>query len=212
MYNNDKVTIALPESKEFEAYREVIQNEFKVETPQFDGIKRAVTTAEANFLFLKPCNVGDAVWRELADIGIVGTEIAVEYAALDIANIGGINNRLMVNRAESAAEPLRRFSVLAVKGPWEDEIKAAVECNPSWIVALVTAYPKLLSVVSSLQKMPFTDYAAMSIDDNVETYPRALRLSGAAGVVITGETAQRNRLIEVLKLWDIWPEIITRKS
>lgn len=199
-----KTRVLLPKGRSMEACVSAIEQELEAELPRFDGGCQSSQTGDYEVFWLKPKDIGGLIAKELGDIGCVGTDVVTEH----ITN-SSFDNQVN-SRKVKTQDPMCRFSVLGLKGSGSKEIEMAMDADgryPSGFIYLPTAYPKTLAMAAG----PFMPYDLI-ISGCAEVYAKMLGSPGVADLVQTGQTAAANNLVEIEKLIDIYPEVITRRQ
>lgn len=203
-----KTRILLPKGRAMEACTSAVEQELGAEFPRYDGDCESSQTSDYDVFWLKPKDIGGLIAKDIGDIGCVGTDVVTEYI------MNASYDRQISSKKVKDQNPMCRFSVLGLKKGGAEEIEIAMDADgryASRFIYLPTAYPKTLTMAAGFNDLPFLPYN-VSVSGCVEVYAKMLGAPGVADLVQTGRTAEKNGLVECVKLLDVYPEILTRRA
>lgn len=203
-----KTRILLPKGEAMEPCTLVCERELGIELPRCDGKKLSSTTEDYDVYWLKPKDICELVGKGLGDLGLVGTDIVLEYVDSSLA-------KTIDTKIPKGTKSMCRFSVLGLVGLGEQRIRSVLNSDQrggSNTLELPTAYPRMLAGISAARDLPASPYMDVSISGSVEVYANLVGAPGVADLVDTGGTAAKNGLVEIQKLLDIYPELVTRRE
>lgn len=192
--------ILIPKGDDNEPCVAAFQAVSGIEVPSFKGETLQATACGRTFWKVKGRDIPSLLAQGWADIGLAGTDAKAESP-----QPGELTSLRLSQR------PMCRFSLLAETAMLE-QVDACLSQDQRFRARplfVPTTLPKLLANTASWNDLPLVPLK-VSITGSGEAMASLSGRGVVADLVSSGETASQNALIEVIKLCDIYPEVIAR--
>lgn len=194
--------IIIPSGDDNEPCIAAFQQTYDIEIPAFAGKCREATSQGRTFYKQKGIDIPWMIGDGLADIGLTGTDSALEDA--------GYRSRYIY---KTIGQPMCRFVLLSTMernlASKRDSMRDSNLAGYSSVEQVATSFPRYFSRVAASAGLPLVPYPR-EIRGGVEGVVRRLGLQLAADLVVSGDSAGDNKLTEVETLDYVFPAVIKR--
>ncbi len=191
--------ILVPSSKDSGAGIKAFTNVTGIEIPDDVWDKMESKSLGRRFRLVKGADMPGQLCAGWGDVAVASTELQIEFGQ---GKTYGIN---------ISDKPVCRYSLIALQAMVE-QVQDLLERNaryPTALMRIPATFPKTLNYIAVLRDLPF---AAMDVpvSGQGEGSMRASGVGVMAERVVTGESANKVGAIEVFKLLDLYPMMLTR--
>ncbi len=195
--------VLIPKGDDNRASVDAFQNFTDIEVPTFRGRELVAKSGGKVFWLMKGKDIPGLIAAGRGDVGMTGTDSRIEYS------LTFSKPEQSVRYQRIGQEAMCRFSLLATQ---EDAVKLQRLLDSKSTrdpLEVVTGRPKSLQYLTGNLPLVPSD---ITVSGSIEAAMRLVGAPLAADIVDSGETARQNGLVEILKLIDVYPEMIMRGS
>jgi ATP phosphoribosyltransferase len=193
--------VLIPKGDDNKACVAAFQTFTDIEVPTFRGRELVAKSGGRVFWLLKGKDIPGLIAAGRGDVGMTGTDSRIEY------DITATEPNQKIRFQKVGQEAMCRFSLLSMQ---EDAVRMQRMLDSRDTrdpLEVVTGRPNTLQYLKG--NLPLTP-SEFGVSGSIEAAMQLIGAPLAADLVDSGETARQNGLVEIFKLTDVYPEIVTK--
>lgn len=193
--------ILIPKGDDNRASIEAFQTFTDIEVPTFPDRVLKATAGGKVFWLLKGKDIPGLIAAGKGDVGMTGTDSRIEY------NVVASEPSKKVRFQKIGQEAMCRFSLLSAP---KDAVRLQRVLDSRDTMAPIEVATSLPNALTYLKgNLPLAP-SEFSLSGSIEGAVELVGVPLAADLVDSGDTARINKLVEIFKLVDVYPEIVAK--